>query len=291
MIALLMVFVKYGFLLPIGASTILASLDFSLLVIAMISLAAGGNIINDIYDVEIDRINKPDKVLIGEKISERTANRWYIVLNLLAVGIGFYLANKVGKPGFAALFIVISALLYLYASYLKGKLLIGNILVSALITTSILSVAVIDLLPATHLENQVSQSNAFRILLDYMMFAFLLNIIREIVKDIQDINGDKNGGLTSLPIAIGRKRATNIVFVLGVLAALAVVLYMYAYLYNAQIIVIYFLFLVLAPLLYFCVKAWNAEKRKDYVFLSLLLKLIMFFGMCSILLYPDLILN
>lgn len=291
MIALLMVFVKYGFLLPIGASTILASLDFSLLVIAMISLAAGGNIINDIYDVEIDRINKPDKVLIGEKISERTANGWYIVLNLLAVGIGFYLANKVGKPGFAALFIIISAMLYLYASYLKGKLLIGNILVSTLITTSILSVAVIDLLPATHLENQVSQSNAFRILLDYMMFAFLLNMIREIVKDIQDINGDKNGGLISLPIAIGRRRATNIVFVLGVIAALAVVLYMYAYLYNAQIIVLYFLFLVLAPLLYFCVKAWNAEKGKDYVFLSLLLKLIMFLGMCSILLYPDLILN
>ena len=83
MIALMMVFVKYGFLLPIDASTILDGFDFSLLVIAMISLAAGGNMINDIYDVEIDRINRPTKVLIGEKISEKTVNRWYIVLNLL----------------------------------------------------------------------------------------------------------------------------------------------------------------------------------------------------------------
>ncbi len=285
-IVLVQAFVKYGLFNPLEAETTLNTIDFALLVIATVCIAAAGNIINDIYDVEIDRINKPNKVLIGKKISEKKANRWYIALNVIGVGIGFYLSNSIGKSNFAALFIVISALLYLYASYLKGILLISNFLISLLVAMSILIVGLFDLLPAINAQNQTSQFTVFKILLDYALFAFLLNFIREIVKDIQDINGDKNGGMNSLPIAIGRKRATTVVFVLGVFTILTVILYSYTYLYHTQIVVLYFLFLIVAPLLYFCVKAWSAEQRKDYVLLSKLLKLIMFLGMCSILLYP-----
>lgn len=276
------VFIKYGLLEPLGAVTTLNTFGFSLLVIATVCIAAAGNIINDIYDIEIDKINKPTKVLIGKKISERTANRLFIVLNIIGVAIGFYLSNAIGKPGFAALFIGISALLYMYASYLKGMLLVGNLLVSALVAMSLLIVALFDLFPAITLANQASQSAIFKIVLHFAIFAFFINFIREIVKDLQDINGDKNGNMNTLPIVLGRKRTATTVFLLGVFMVCGVVFYMYEYLYNEQILLLYFLFAIVAPLLYFCLKAWDAETQKQFSFLSKLLKIIMFLGICSI---------
>ena len=285
LIALVQIFLKYGLFEPLGAATILNTFGFSLLVIATICIAAAGNIINDIYDVDIDRINKPNKVLIGKKISERSANRLFILLNVIGVAIGFYLSNSIGKPSFAALFIVFSALLYLYSSYLKGMLVIGNLLISFLVAMSLIIVGLFDLLPAINTENQTSQSAVFKIVLHYALFAFSINLIREIVKDLQDINGDKKGGMNTLAIALGRKRTVNIVFVLGVFLVLAVVFYMYENIYNEQILLLYFLFAIVAPLLYFCIKSFNAETSKEFEFLSTLLKIIMFLGMGSILLF------
>ncbi len=281
-IALVQIFVKFGLFYAMGVETTLDTFQFALLVIATLCIAAAGNIINDIYDVEIDKINKPKKVLINKKISERTANRLFIVLNVIGVAIGFYLANSIGKSSFAALFIVLSALLYLYASYLKGMLLIGNLLISFLVAMSLIIVALFDLLPAITAQNQTVQSAVFKIVLHYALFAFFINLIREIVKDLQDINGDKNGGMNTLAIALGRKRTILIVFILGVFMVLGVVLYMYEYLYNQQVILLYFLFAIVAPLMYFCVKAWSAETLKEYTFLSNFLKIIMFLGICSI---------
>ncbi len=285
----MMVFIKYGFFGSLGIQTALSDFHFALLVISTLSIAAGGNIINDIYDQNIDKINKPSKLIVGRKITEKSAYHWYIFTTAAGVFIGFYLANSVGKPNFAAIFIAIAALLYLYSSYVKGILLVGNILVSVLVSTSILIVGIFELLPAISEENRSVYAYAFSILMHYMAFAFLLNLIREIVKDIEDINGDKNGGLNTVPIAIGRDRATILVFSLGVISVMTIVGYMYVYLYHSQTVILYFLALIVAPLLYFCIKAWSAETKKEYAFLSLLLKIIMFLGMSSILLYPSVI--
>lgn len=290
-IALVQIFIKYSLFQPFGIDTVLSSFNFALLVIATLCIAAAGNIINDIYDVEIDRINKPDKVLIGKTISEKNANRLFIILNITGVAIGFYLANSIQKPGFAALFVAISAMLYLYASYLKGMLIVGNLLVSVLVAMSLIIVALFDLLPAITTQNLDAQSEVFKIVLHYALFAFCINLIREIVKDLQDINGDKKGGMNTLAIALGRKRTITIVFVLGVFMVLGVVYYMYEHLYNVQFLLLYFLFALVAPLLYFCVKAWDAETKKQYAFLSKLLKIIMFLGICSIPLFQFVNLN
>ena len=286
LIALSQLFVKFAILEPMGAATNLSNFGFSLLVLSTLCIAAGGNIINDIYDVEIDHINKPNKVIVGKKVSEKSANRWYIVLTMVGVVIGFYLSNAIGKSGFAALFIIISAALYIYASYLKGILLVGNLLISVLVAMSLLIIGFFDLLPSINTENQASQLEVFKIVFAYALFALLLNLIREIVKDIQDVNGDKNGGLNTLPIVLGRKRALTIVFALGIFTICCVVYYMYVYLYNVRYMVLYFLILIVAPLLYFSTKAWSAENRKDFVRLSQLLKIIMFLGICSMWLYP-----
>lgn len=290
-IALVQVFIKYGLFQPFGVDTALTNFSFTLLVIATICIAAAGNIINDIYDVEIDKVNKPNKVLIGKRISERNANRLFVLFNIVGVAIGFYLANSIGKPSFAALFIVFSALLYLYASYLKGILLIGNLLVSALVAMSLIIVALFDLFPAITPQNQATQSAVFKIVLQYALFALFINFIREIVKDLQDINGDKKGGMNTLPIALGRKRTISIVFLLGVFMTLGVVFYMYENLYNQQTLLLYFLFAIVAPLLYFCIKSWDADSPKEYGLLSKLLKIIMFLGICSIPLYQFVILE
>jgi 4-hydroxybenzoate polyprenyltransferase len=284
-IGLTQLFIKYGFFNSIGIDVVLSGFQFALLVLATISIAAGGNVINDIYDVDADLINKPNKLIVGKNISEKNAYRIFITLNILGVFSGFLLSNTIGKPGFAALFIIISALLYMYASMLKGILLVGNILISVLIALSILIVGVFDVLPAIEASNVDGQIVAMKVITHYACFAFFINLIREIVKDIQDINGDKNDGLNTLPIAIGRKRATIVVFVLGILAVVAVVCYMYLFLYSSQILVLYFLLLVVAPLLYYCVQAYSAQTNKELSQISLVLKIIMFFGMCSISIY------
>ena len=278
-------FIRYGLLIPLGVDVALSDFNFLLLVLATVFLAAAGNIINDIYDVVIDSINKPSKVIVDRKITEKNAYNLFIILNFIGVAIGFYLSNQIEKPIFSALFIIISVLLYLYASQLKSMLLVGNMIISALVALSLIIIGLFDLLPAINNLNQLNQFIAFRIIIDYALFAFFINLIREIVKDIQDIDGDKNGGMNTLPIILGRKRATYIVFSLGIIALFSMVYYIYVYLYHIQIMVLYFLIFIIAPLLYFCVKAWDATSKSDYAFLSKLLKIIMFLGMCSILLY------
>lgn len=284
-IALVQILIRFGLFHPFGIDVTLSILQFTLLVIATICIAAAGNIINDIYDVEIDRINKPNKVLIGKSISESKANRLFIIFNVIGVGIGFYLSNIIGRPGFAAIFIAFSALLYIYASYLKGILIIGNLVVSFLVAMSLIIVPLFDLLPAITPQNQAGQSAIFKIILEFAIFAFFLNLIREIVKDLQDINGDKKGGANTLPIAIGRKRTTVLVSILGMFLTFSVIFYMYENLYDQQTIMLYFLFGIVAPLLYFCIKAWSAKSIKDYHMLSTILKIVMFTGICSMMLF------
>ncbi|WP_310993249.1 geranylgeranylglycerol-phosphate geranylgeranyltransferase [Aequorivita marina] len=290
-IALVQVLIKYALFPAFNVDTSLNALDFALLILASLCIAAAGNVINDVYDVAIDKVNKPKKVLIGNKISETFANRLYIILNVIGVGVGFYLSNSIQKPGFAALFIIISALLYLYASYLKSVFLVGNLVVSILVAMSLLIVPIFELLPAITPENQASQTVGFKIVLNYALFAFYINLIREIVKDLEDINGDKKGEMNTLPIVLGRKRTVNLVFILAILAVLGLVLYMYENLYNVQLLMLYFLLALVAPLLYFCIKAWDAKRPKDYAFLSRLLKIIMFFGICALALYQFVILK
>lgn len=285
LIALIQIFIKYALFHAFAIDVTLTHLEFSLLALATLCIAAAGYIINDIQDVSIDMINRPNKVIIGKKVTEKRAYSLFLIFNIIGVGIGFFLSNAIGKPGFFALFIIISALLYLYTTYLRTIILIGNIIISLLVAMSLLIVGLFDLLPAITPENQSTQSTFFSIVIDYAIFAFIINLIREIVKDIQDIDGDKNGGLNTLPITIGRQRATYIVFALGLITLFGIVYYMYSYLYYKQIAIIYFLFLIVAPIIYFCVRAWNASTKEDYSFLSLFLKIIMILGMCSILIY------
>ena len=285
MIALVQLLIKYALFEPFEADIMFNWFGISLLIISTVCLAAAGNIINDIYDVETDSVNRPDKVIVGKKVSEKTAYNLFITFNVIGILIGFYLSHLVGRSGFFALFVIISALLYVYATYLKQTLLIGNIVISILVAMTILIVGLFELLPSITPQNQPTQLFFFKILLDYALFAFVINLIREIAKDMEDIDGDYKAGMNTLPIAIGRERASKVLFVLTLVPLFGVVYYVMTYMYKQPIAVGYFLILVVAPLLYITIKAFSAHSKKDYHHISTILKLVMLFGMLSLLLY------
>lgn len=275
---------RFGFLEQQAIPLALSRFQFALLVLATVFIAAGGYLINNIFDVATDLDNKPQNVVIGKGISENAAYNYYVALNVIGVGLGFYLSNYIGKPGYSAVFIVIAGLLYLYASSLKQSLLIGNIIVAATLSVSVLIIGVYDLMPVLTTDNQVHLGIIFKVLLDYAIFAFIINFIREVVKDLEDVNGDYNNGMNTLPIALGVGRTTQIMFFLSWLPIILLLWYINEYYVanNLFISVGYMLFLVIGPLLYFTIKLWSAKGQKDFKHLSTVLKVVLFLGILSI---------
>ncbi|TDE44458.1 prenyltransferase [Flavobacterium rhamnosiphilum] len=260
----------------------LADWQYGLLVLSTILIAAGGYVINNIFDQNTDTINTPNNVIVGKTISETNAYNLYIGLTVTGVAIGFYLSNVIVKPGFASIFILIAATLYLYATSLKQMMLIGNIIVALLLSFSVIIIGIFDLFPTIHEGNQQQMGVVFSILLDYALFTFFLNFMREIIKDIEDVDGDYNQGMNTLPIAIGKLKAAKIVFGLSFIPILFMLYYINKYLLELVFTTVYLLLFVVGPLLYFTVKIWTAKSKKEFHTLSLLLKWILLFGILSI---------
>ncbi|TBX70114.1 prenyltransferase [Flavobacterium silvisoli] len=284
LLAFMQLIFRYGFLKYQAVYLFLNDFQYGLLVLSTVLIAAGGYVINDIMDQETDADNKPNNVIIGKSISEAMGYNLYFVLNVTGVGIGFYLSNVIQKPTFGGLFIIIVTILYLYATSFKKILLIGNIIVALVLSMSILIISIFDLLPLTYADNRNEMSVIFSFMVDYAIFAFILNFIREIVKDMEDVDGDYNQGMNTLPIALGISRTVKVVFVLGISATLLLLWYINTYLMANQLYfaVIYGLLLIVGPMIFFVIKIWNATSKKDFHLLSTVLKWIIFFGILSV---------
>lgn len=274
---------RYGFLNLQDITLALSDLQFGILVFSTVCIAGAGYIINNIFDRETDLINQK-QVVVGKNISEAMAYNLYIALNVIGVAGGFYLSNVIEKPGFALIFIIVSGTLYLYASSLKQSLLIGNIVVALLTAISVIIIGLFDLFPMITADNQAHLGILFKILLDYALFAFLINFIREIVKDLEDVKGDYNLGMNTLPIAIGVERTSKIVLITTALITMYLFYYTYEYYFNNNLYIstLYSLLFVIAPLLFFCVKISSAKNSSDFKTLSSILKLVLLFGIISI---------
>jgi 4-hydroxybenzoate polyprenyltransferase len=282
MLAFMQLIFRYGYFKFQNIPLALADWQYGLLVLSTVLIAAGGYVINNIFDQNTDNENKPQNVIVGKTISETKAYNLYIALNCVGVGIGFYLSNVILRPGLASIFILIAATLYLYASSLKQMMLIGNIIVALLLAFSVIIIGVFDLYPATAADNQQQMAVVFSILLDYAVFAFILNFIREIIKDLEDINGDYNQGMNTLAVVLGINKTSKIVFGLSFVPVFAILFYINNYLFQLQFVTFYLLLFVLAPLLFFTMKIWSAKTKNDFNKLSLLLKWILLFGIASI---------
>jgi 4-hydroxybenzoate polyprenyltransferase len=260
----------------------LADWQYGLLVLSTILIAAGGYVINNVFDQNTDIVNKPNHVIVGKTISETSAYYIYLGLTTAGVSIGFYLSNVIAKPGFASIFILVAATLYLYATTLKQMLVIGNIIIALLLSFSVVIIGIFDLFPTIYAGNQQQMGVIFSILLDYALFTFFLNFMREIVKDLEDVDGDYNEGMNTLPIVIGKSRTAKIVFGISFIPIIFMLYYINKYLLALVFTTAYLLLFVVGPLLYFTVKIWNAKSKKEFHTLSLLLKCVLFFGVLSI---------
>jgi 4-hydroxybenzoate polyprenyltransferase len=284
MLALMQLIFRYGFLKLQNIPLALTDWQYALLVLATVCIAAGGYIINNIFDVETDSENKPESVIIGKTISETQGYNGYVGFTVVGVVIGFYLSNVIEKPNLASIFIIVAATLYIYATNLKQSLLIGNIIVALLLSFSVIIIGIFDLYPMTFEGNKPAMGLLFSLLLDYAIFAFIINFIREIVKDLEDINGDLSQGMNTLPIVFGTERTAKLVSILSIVPIVCIVNYINSYLFASNLFIgtLYGIVFILGPLLYFTVKIWSATQKKDFQHLSTILKWILFFGILSV---------
>jgi len=258
--------------------TNLTTLQFSILVSAIILVTAAGYIINDVFDIKTDLVNKPKKVIVSKIFSIEDAKRYYLITNCLGITLGIGLSLNIQKPPYALFFIGAPLLLYYYSKKLKGIPLIGNISVSILIAISILIIALFDV---------PLQNNFFIFKTIYLLigFAFFLNLIREIIKDIEDIKGDYNSNIKTLPILIGIERTKKIASLLCLfpLTLLLILVFNFASIYK--ITMLYLSLFSILPLLYFMIKLPKATTKKKLNNLSTLLKTCMFLGISSLILF------
>ena len=200
-IVLIQVLIKF-FLINaylINSAIHLSNIDFSIYLFALIAIVAGGYIINDIYDIEIDKINKPETRIIEKKIRKQSAFKAYYMLNFIGIASGFYAAYQVNRWWFGFIFIFFAFSLWRYSKNYKTAFLIGNLQVGFLTALSIIILALFDLIPVGKKIEDESKI-IFYIILFYAGFSFIITLIREIIKDLEDYDGDKKIGANTLAI-------------------------------------------------------------------------------------------
>src|SRR5690606_6786342 len=284
-IALTQLIFHFGFLKQQGFGLALKDWQFLLLVLATVCIAAGGFLIQNILDKSSSPSYNKEKKAFVNTVSEAKAYNLYAALNIIGVGIRFFLSNFIEKASFAGIFIVVAATLYIYASSLKKNLLVGNLIIATILALCILIVGIYDLLPLVTPENQPYLKILFGIFIDYACFIFLISFIRELISSFATIEEDLDKGSKTLPIVIGQKNTKIIVSVLLAFVVFATAHYSYYYMFSNDLYSasFYVMALVLAPLIYSLIRLWNISENKEYKQLSLILKTVLIFGMLSIL--------
>ncbi|MGY8969964.1 MAG: geranylgeranylglycerol-phosphate geranylgeranyltransferase [Flavobacteriales bacterium] len=284
MVLLTMILTKYALINSFISDPSLTSIDFIILSLSILFITAGGYIINDLYDIEADTINKPLKVYISKSISKKNAWFIYLLSSTLGVSLGIYLSIIKNIDFLSFYFFGTTLLLFLYSVLLKKQVFIGNLCISLLVTLPIYLLYKFD-------SNNITISNILQYfflsiaVFYYMFFAFLTTMIREIIKDIEDINGDYIVKLKTLPILIGKTRARNISIFLSVVLLLFLFLVSSNYFISKKYFLGTIMLMISIILVHFIFKSWNASTKKQFHYLSNLMKLIMFIGILSMTLF------
>jgi 4-hydroxybenzoate polyprenyltransferase len=239
--------------------------DIRLMVLSVSTMiiAAGGYIINDYYDIKIDLINKPERVVIGKNVARRYALLFHSLLSMTGTALGFVVSWKIGVINFFSVF-----LLWWYSNDLKRQPLIGNFVV-ALLTG--LSIFLVNIFYHVHQP----------LVTIYSLFAFAMTLVREIVKDVEDLKGDNSFGCRTLPIVWGIRKTKFFLYVLLLVFFVAVIEINQFY---AQLPMYYFLTFLFVPLVAVVIWLVRADTTKDFYRLSQWCKVIMLLGISSMIL-------
>ena len=200
------------------------SITFTFLVIAMVLIQAGGYIINDIFDKDIDKVNKPEKMIVDKVFSVRQCKSFYIILTVIGLVCGL-LANMVavkrGQITLLAFLVLLVCLLYSYSKRYKKRLVIGNVIVSLSVASAVFLpwfFEVIHLIEGKDFEfDYAFLQSSLCLVLIYTAFAFIMTMIREIIKDMEDVEGDRTSNCRTMPIAWGMKTTKIITLILCVI--------------------------------------------------------------------------
>ncbi len=260
------------------------ALPFNLLltlIIGTMSIAAGGYVINDYFDLKIDKINKPGEVILEKSIHRKAAIVWHLFFSLIGLASGVYLAFKVGHLSIAIIQLMTIGLLLMYSNVLKRVFIVGNI------TIALLS-GILPILPyiyAKVLNPQLSilTTNA---LISLSAFAFFTTLIRELIKDIEDMKGDRAGGRKTIPVVWGFLASKIVVFFLLLLLVIFLMPFLVYYIIHHHVdAVLYHIFLLILPVIVSMIMVIFIKEAKQFKILSLIMKLIMLSGIVFYLIF------
>jgi 4-hydroxybenzoate polyprenyltransferase len=255
------------------------------LALAIACITAAGNIINDYYDFDQDKKWRSDQIVLGKYISLDMAVYLLGALNLIGIGLALFVAYKVGNIKIANVFFLSALLLWLYSSTLKKIPLLGNLVIAFLC-------ALVFLIPVLFERSffvdtfaeplAFARESVLMRMKGYMLFAFLITLIREVVKDMEDYEADKSFGINTLPVAAGITVA-KIFAVLLTLLMMAFIGYLqYIYWINGAKNHFWFAVLMLQfPLLVNLLPLIPAKDEKSFAVQSVMMKLVIVFGLCS----------
>lgn len=278
---------------PVGA--ILDKENFFLLMMSTVLIAAAGYIINDYFDIRIDSINRPEKMVLEKDIPRRMAIILHSVLNLIALLMAFWVIRKGnGSYAWLALQMICTILLWFYSTHFKRQFMTGNVIVAVLTSLTILTLLLYE--PAMHyfitkapfirLEGGSILPNPVWVLYVYTGFAFVLTWMREIVKDMEDYIGDEAEGCRTMPIVWGLQKTVYFVIGLGFLALIPLLLAAVAlWMKNDHILGSYVVLGLIVPIVSWLFFLPKKNTTAHYGKASRYLKWIMIAGVFSLLIY------
>jgi 4-hydroxybenzoate polyprenyltransferase len=255
--------------------------SFVILVLSTVFITAGGYVINDYFDIKTDLINRGE-VIVGTKVPRRLAMLWHSIFNIAGVTGGFYISWKAGYFWMGTLFIIVSGLLYFYSASYKRQFLIGNLVV-AFLTAFVPLLVVLYEWPVLYQFYSVNADSVpglsfiFYWVGGFSLFAFLTTLTREIIKDVEDFEGDLAYGRNTMPVVMGIV-ASKIVAVSLILITIGSLYFVWFFFLNDKITLIYVSAAIILPLLYVIFQLAISKTRRQIHSASKLMKVIMLAG-------------
>ena len=282
----------FGILMPvfdaIGIKTVLGKGYFILFIITTMIITAAGYVINDILDVKADEINKPLDCIVGRSISEKNAYRYYFALTFTGFLLALIIAIHINKIYYVLIYIAVVVLLYFYSKYLKKQMLAGNIFVS-LFSSFVLGIILVFELPGLNLLYQTGNDlydYIMFIFTGFMVFSFLTSMYRELVKDMEDIEGDMLIKAKTFPVVFGIELTKFLSGFIAIIILISLFYWMKMDINADKIYMkIYILIFVILPLFYSVFLLKNAATKSDFGKLSKVIKIIMATGISILAFY------
>jgi len=196
--------------------------------------------------------------------------------------MGYYIANVVGKPMHSGIFLVGAATLYIYATSLKQTILVSNVVIALLMALPLVAIGIFTMYPVLNEANRPLLATLFDLMLDYALFIFVIGLVLTLISDLANADTDYNEGITTLPIALGRARTQKIILAFSLLPLAMILYYSNEYIRELIFALGYALIFVVAPMIYFIIKLWNAKTQRDFKHLETVLQLVLLFTILSI---------